>query len=170
MEDRADICVNLGFAGFVLENMLSKGKYPELERHHGKRSLPRKNMVTTNYSVGDFLIRVKNVAMAKNKEVTIKPNKEILAVAEALKKMGFVDEIKKEKDSITVALTFKDKKPRLMDLKLISKPGLRIYMGVDELEKKKSPSVFLVSTPKGMMSSLKAIKDRVGGEVLAEIW
>jgi len=124
----------------------------------------------TNYSVGDFLIRIKNVAMAKNKEVTVTSNNQIVAVAEALKKMGFLDEVKKEKGILTARLTFKDKRPRLMDIKLISKPGLRVYMGVDELEKKKSPSVLLVSTPKGVVSSLKAIKDRVGGEVIAEIW
>ena len=125
---------------------------------------------TTNYSVGDFLIRIKNVAMAKNKEVVIKSNKNLVAVSEALKKMGFVDSIKNEKGVLTVTLTFKNKKPRLMNLKLVSKPGLRVYMGVEELESKKGPSVFLVSTPKGVMSSLKAIKDRVGGEVVAEIW
>ena len=124
----------------------------------------------TNYAVGDFLIRIKNVAMAKNKEVVVKSDKKLVAVSEALKKMGFIDSIKNEKGNLTVTLTFKNKKPRLMDLKLISKPGLRVYMGVDELEKKKSPSVLLVSTPKGMVSSLKAIKDRVGGEVIAEIW
>lgn len=125
---------------------------------------------TTNYAVGDFLIRVKNDAMAKNKEVNVKSTKHILAVAEALKKMGFVEEIKNEKNVLKLKLVIKNKKPRLMNLKLISKPGLRIYMNVDELESHKSPSVLLVSTPKGVMSSLKAIKERVGGEVIAEIW
>jgi len=125
---------------------------------------------TTNYSVGDFLIRVKNAAMAKNKKVIVRPNKGIVAVSEALKKMGFLDEVKLEKESLTVGLTFKNKKPRMMDLKLVSKPGLRVYMGVDELEKKKSPSILLVSTPKGVVSSMHAIKNRMGGEVLAEIW
>lgn len=124
----------------------------------------------TNYSVGDFLIRTKNVAMAKNKEVLVKANKQITAVANALVKMGFADSAKVEKGILTMPLTFKDKRPRLMDIKLVSKPGLRIYMGVDELEEKRGPSVFLVSTPKGVVSSLKAIKDRVGGEVIAEIW
>lgn len=125
---------------------------------------------TTNYSVGDFLIRIKNVAMAKNKEVIVKSNKSLVAVSEALKKMGFVDSIKNEKGVLTLNLTFKDKKPRLMNLKLVSKPGLRVYMGVEELESKKGPSIYLVSTPKGVMSSLNAIKNRVGGEVVAEIW
>ena len=116
------------------------------------------------------MIRIKNGAMAKNKEVTVKSNKQIVAIADALVKMGFLDQVKKEKENLTVALKFKNKKPRIMDIKLISKPGLRVYMSVDELEKKKSPSVLLVSTPKGVISSLKAIKERVGGEVIAEIW
>lgn len=124
----------------------------------------------TNYVVGDFLIRIKNVAMAKGKEVSVRSTKELVAVSEALKKMGFINEIKSEKGILTVMLTFKDKKPRLMNLRLISKPGLRVYEGVEELEKKKGPSIYLVSTPKGVVSSLKAIKDRVGGEMVAEIW
>lgn len=126
--------------------------------------------MNTNYSIGDFLIRIKNVAMAGNREVTVKSNKKLVAIAETLKKMGFVDTVKNEKGILTVTLTFKNKSPRLMNLKLVSKPGLRIYMGTEELEKKRGPSVYLVSTPKGIVSSLKAIKDRIGGEVIAEIW
>jgi small subunit ribosomal protein S8 len=124
----------------------------------------------TNYLIGDFLIRVKNTAMARNKTFTIKSSKQIVAIAEALKKTGFLDGVKNEKGMLTLSLTFKDKKPRLMDIKLVSKPGLRIYEGVDEIEKKKGPSIFLISTPKGIISSLQAIKERVGGEVIAEIY
>ena len=124
----------------------------------------------TNYSTGDFLIRIKNAAMAGNKVVAAPVNKKLVAVAEALKKMGFIDTIKSEKGVLTVTLTFKSKKPRLMNLKLISKPGLRIYMSVDELASHKSPSVLLISTPKGVMSSIKAIKEATGGEAIAEIW
>ena len=125
---------------------------------------------TTNYAVGDFLIRIKNSAMARNKEVVVKSTKHVVAIATALKKMGFVDEVKTDKGILKLTLVFKDKRPRLMNLKLVSKPGLRVYMNVDELEAHKSPSVLLVSTPKGVMSSLKAIKERTGGEVIAEIW
>jgi len=116
------------------------------------------------------LIRIKNAARAKNKTVTLTADKRIVAVAEALKKLGFLDSVKKEKESLTVSLTFKDKKPLLMNLKLVSKPGLRIYMNVTDIEKKKGPSNFLISTPKGVISSRLAIKERVGGEVIAEIW
>ena len=108
--------------------------------------------------------------MAKNKSLEYRSEKQIVAIAEALKKLGFLDEVKKEKDMLNVSLAFKNKKPVIMNLKLISKPGLRIYMGVSEIEKKRGPSVYLISTPKGVISSLAAVKIGVGGEVIAEIW
>ncbi len=123
----------------------------------------------TNYPVGAFLIALKNASMAKNKLVSIVPNKEIVAIAEALKKLGYLDEVKKDKNMLTVSLAFRFKKPVLMNLKLVSKPGLRIYMGVDEIEKKKGPSTYLISSPKGIISTRDAVKTRTGGEVIAEI-
>ena len=128
------------------------------------------NKTFSNYSVGDFLIRIKNTAMAKNKSLEYRSEKQIVAIAEALKKLGFLDEVKKEKEILKVSLAFKNKKPVIMNLKLISKPGLRIYMGVTEIEKKRGPSIYLISTPKGVISSLAAVKAGVGGEVIAKIW
>lgn len=128
-----------------------------------------KKQSATNYPVGDFLIKLKNASMAGNKEVKVVTSNKILAIAEALKKLGFLDSVKKDKEEITVGLAFKNKKPLLMDVKLISKPGLRIYMGVTEIEKKKGPSIFLLTSPNGIISSLQAIKMRQGGEMIAEI-
>jgi small subunit ribosomal protein S8 len=123
----------------------------------------------TNYPVGDFLIKLKNASMAGNKEVKVAASNKIMAIAESLKKLGFLDGAKREKDIITVTLAFKNKKPLLMDVKLMSKPGLRIYMGVDEIDKKKGPSIYLITTPTGIISSRQAVKARCGGEVIAEI-
>lgn len=128
-----------------------------------------KKQSATNYPVGDFLIKLKNASMAGNKEVKVVTSNKILAIAEALKKLGFLDSVKKEKDEITVGLSFKNKKPLLMDVKLVSKPGLRIYMGVDEIDKKKGPSIFLLTSPNGIISSLQAVKMNQGGEVIAEL-
>ncbi|HET7099273.1 MAG TPA: 30S ribosomal protein S8 [Patescibacteria group bacterium] len=127
------------------------------------------NFKVVNYAVGDFLIKLKNASMAKNKLVVVPANKEIVAIAEALKKLGFLDTIKKEENILSITLAFRNKRPVIINIKLVSKPGLRIYLGVDEIEAKKGPSIFLISTPKGIMSSLEAIKLRVGGEVIAEI-
>jgi len=125
---------------------------------------------TVNFPVGDFLIKVKNTAMAKNKKLTVLANKEIVAIAESLKKLNYLDEVKKEENFLTLSLAFKNKRPVLTNLKLVSKPGLRVYMDVDELSAKRGPSVFLVTTSKGVMSSREAIKNRIGGEVIAEIF
>ncbi len=125
--------------------------------------------MNTNYLVGDFLIRVKNAALAKNKELTSPESKHVFEVAKALERLGFLEDVKKAGSSITLSLTFKDKKPALRDIKLVSKPGLRVYMGIDEIGAKRGPSVFLISTPKGILSTKEALKHRVGGEVIAEI-
>ncbi len=116
------------------------------------------------------MIKIKNAAMAKNKKVECTANKQIVAVAQSLKKLGFLEEVKKDGRILTLSLAFKEKRPVLINLKLISKPGLRIYQGVEEIEGKKGPSTLLVSTPKGILSSREVIKQRAGGEVIAEIW
>lgn len=123
----------------------------------------------TNYPVGDFLIKLKNASMAGNKEVKTHTSNKVLAIAEALKKLGFLDTVKKQEEILTVTLAFKNKKPLLMDVTLMSKPGLRIYMGATEIEKKKGPSIYLITSPNGIISSRQAVKARVGGEVIAEI-
>lgn len=127
-------------------------------------------MVFTNYPLGDFLIRIKNAALARRKEVSAKNIKFVNEVAKVLKKEGIINDIKKEKDQLRITLAYSKKEPVLLDLKLVSKPGLRIYVDVDELEARRSPSYYIISTPKGILTSKEAIKNRVGGEVIAEIW
>ena len=122
-----------------------------------------------NYPVGDFLIRIKNASLANRKEVEVFGSNFINEVAKTLKEEGFLDTIEKKNRKIKVTLAYSHKKPVIMDIKLISKPGLRIYKSIDELEKIKRPTIFLVSTPKGILSSKKAIKQRISGEILAEI-
>lgn len=126
-------------------------------------------MTVTNYPLGDFLIRIKNQALAKGSEVSVVKTKMIVAVAKALLDLGVLREFVEENGNIVVKLAYRKKEPVLMDLKLVSKPGLRIYMSVDDLLKKKGPRVYILSTPKGIKNSKQAIKERVGGEVIAEI-
>ena len=124
----------------------------------------------TNYPVGDFLIRVKNAALARRKEVLVRKTKLVDALANALKKEGFLDSVSSEGDLISVSLAYRRKEPVILDIKLVSKPGQRRYMGVEDLAKIKNPSIFFISTPKGVISSREAIKNRVGGEVIVEVW
>lgn len=126
--------------------------------------------MATNYPVGDFLIRVKNAALAGQHEVDVPTTKGIKAVAEALKRAGYVEEVKSAEGILTATIFYRRKKPIMLGLKLISKPGLRIYMDVDDIEKKRGPSIFIVSTPKGVLISKEVITKRASGEVLAEVW
>jgi len=146
--------------------MQCAAKSRELERPVGNM----KKLTRTNYSIGDFLIRIKNAGMAGNKEVSAVSNSKIDALSQCLKKMRVLDEVEVKDGIITVKLAFRDKKPVLMDLRLVSTPGLRIYMPVAELEAKRGPSTYVISTPLGILSSKEAIKSRSGGEVIAEIW
>jgi small subunit ribosomal protein S8 len=125
-------------------------------------------MTTTNYPLGDFLIRIKNQVLAKGTEVRVAKTNMVLAVAEALKTLGFIREITEENGEVVVLLSYRRKEPVLMNVHLISKPGLRVYMSADELSKKKGPTIYLVSTPKGIKDSKTAVKERLGGEVIAE--
>jgi len=122
-----------------------------------------------NYPVGDFLIKIKNAALAGRKEVRGERSKLIEAVAKALKDKGYLSEISKDEAKITVKINFSKKNPVLMDMKLVSSPGLRVYWSVDDLEKRKGPSLFLITTPKGVMFSDEAVKKRLGGEIIAEV-
>lgn len=123
----------------------------------------------TNFLVGDFLIRIKNAALANLREINMPLTKNVKNVAEAMKKSGFLDEIKTHDKVLTVKLAIKSKKPVLRDLKIVSKPGLRVYSEVSELEKRRKPSIYIISTSKGVLSSKEAIKARVGGEIIAEV-
>lgn len=126
-------------------------------------------MTTVNYPVGDFLIQIKNSSMSGSGEVSVRRTNLIVGVAEALKRARFVDKIEDKGGKVTVTLRRHNKKPLLLNIKLVSKPGLRIYMGVDELKSIKGPSLFVISTPKGVLLSKEAIKEVSGGEVLAEV-
>jgi small subunit ribosomal protein S8 len=123
-----------------------------------------------NYPIGDFLIRLKNAVIAGNKEIMVPSTKLIKSVSEVLKKAGYLSEVKYETAVTTVSLAIRRKEPVLMDVRLVSKPGLRIYMKVDELESQKGPFIVILSTPSGIMTGQEAIKKRIGGEVIARIY
>ena len=130
----------------------------------------RTKKTTTNYPIGDFIIRMKNAALAGNKDFEVAKTKLIKDACLALKKMGYVEDVKEKDGKLSVSLIFKNKRPLVLGIKLISRPGLRVYKGSDEIGKTRGPSMFLLSTPKGLLNSREAIKQRVGGEIIAEIW
>jgi len=124
----------------------------------------------TNYQIGDFLIKIKNVALAGQSEVTDTATRGKLAVVKALEKAGFVENHKTAAGGLTLKLKFEHKKPVLLDLKLVSKPGRRVYLRAADLRKKRGSSVYLLHSHRGVLLSQEAVKANIGGEVIAEVW
>jgi len=158
---RVPICASLVYADCVSGNMLTAGKYPELERQVGE------NMV--NYPVGDFLIKIKNAALARRKNVTVPYTDLVFAISEILKREKYLNEVKKVDSNLAVKVAYFKKEPALIELRLISKPGKRVYVKAEELRNHKGLSFFIVSTPNGIMTSKEAGKKNIGGEIIAEI-
>lgn len=131
--------------------------------------IKRTKTKTINYPIGDFLIRIKNASLAGRKTVDFPATKFTVSVAKSLVKEGYLDDVQVDKGVLKTSLSYRKKEPVITGIKLVSKPGLRIYIKVEDLEKWKSPSILILSTPKGVMSSREAIKKRFGGEVIAEI-
>ncbi len=127
--------------------------------------------------IADMLTRIRNANTAKHDTVDIPSSKMKLAIAEILFKEGYIKkyEVIEEGNFKTIQITLKygqDKNEKIItNLKRISKPGLRVYAGKDEL-----PRVFnglgvaIISTNKGILTDREARKLQVGGEVLAFVW
>ncbi len=134
--------------------------------------------MTTNDPIADMLTRIRNANTAKHDTVDIPASKMKIAIADILldegyiKKYDLVDGENGFKD-ISVSLKYNDNKREkvLTGLKRISKPGLRIYAGKDELPKVLGGlGVAIISTNSGVITDKKARELGVGGEVLAFVW
>ena len=134
--------------------------------------------MTTNDPIADMLTRIRNANTAKHDTVDIPASKMKIAIADILvdegyiKKYELVDGENGFKD-IRVTLKYNDNKKEkvLTGLKRISKPGLRIYAGKDELPKVLGGlGIAIISTNNGVITDKKARELGVGGEVLAFVW
>ena len=122
--------------------------------------------------IADMLTRIRNANQNRSKEVAMPTSKIKLDIATILKDEGFIEELKKEKNILTLTLKYGQGKERVITgLKRISKPGLRVYAKVDEIPKVLNGlGIAIISTPQGVMTDKKARLNNVGGEVLAYIW
>ena len=122
--------------------------------------------------IADMLTRMRNALNAKHKNVSVPVSKTKVAIAELLLKEGYIASYKVEGEGINtnIVIDFKDNKV-IQGLKRISKPGLRIYAGVEELPKViNGLGIAIISTNKGIITDREARKLGVGGEVLAYVW
>ena len=123
----------------------------------------------------DFVIQLKNAAMARKKDIVTPYANLNKAIAKTLIKEGFLEAVKEEtedgKKSLSIRLRYQSRKPAITDVVLISKPSLRRYVGASEIVKiQGKASVAIISTNTGVISGREAIKKGVGGELLFKIW
>ena len=127
--------------------------------------------------IADMLTRIRNANTAKHDTVDIPASKMKVAIADILVNEGYISKYELVDNGsfkdIRVTLKYgKDKNEKIISgLKRISKPGLRVYAGAEELPRVLGGlGVAIISTNKGVMTDKEARKLNVGGEVLAFIW
>jgi len=121
--------------------------------------------------IADLLTRIRNGQMARKTEVTMASSKVKTAIARVLKDEGYVTDFRLESDggkpTLTIGLKYFEGRPVIDRLERVSRPGLRIYRGKDELPKVLGGmGTVIVSTPKGVMTDKQARSIGQGGEVL----
>ena len=127
-------------------------------------------------TISDMIISIKHGGLASKESVIIPHSKLKFAIASALLKAGFVKDVskksKKTKNFLEIGIAYDaEGKPRVHDIKRVSKPSRRIYSGAQELRSvRQGYGIKLLSTPKGILSDREAKKENVGGEVLLMVW
>ena len=126
--------------------------------------------------IADMLTRMRNALTVKHKTVTVPTSKTKLAIAELLVKEGYIEKVENVtedgKSSLLITFKYGPKNQRVIQgLKRISKPGLRIYAGYEDLPQVLNGlGIAIVSTNKGLMTDKEAREAKIGGEVLAFVW
>lgn len=133
--------------------------------------------MTTNDPIADMLTRIRNANTAKHDTVDIPASKMKLSIAEILFNEGYIKkyDVIEDGNFKTIRVTLKygaDKNEKIITgLKRISKPGLRVYAGKDELPRVLGGlGIAIISTNNGVITDKEARKLNVGGEVLAFVW
>ena len=125
--------------------------------------------------IADLLTRIRNAQAAGKPSVSAGTSKLKLSILKVLKEEGYINDFHVDAStankSLSIDLKYHDGRPVIDRIERISRPGLRIYRGKDQLPKVLGGlGVAVISTPQGIMSDRQARKQGVGGEVLAVVW
>lgn len=126
--------------------------------------------------IADFLVAIKNGYMAKKTEIVVPFSKFKLEIAKVLEKEKFTGKVEKvdQKPSgpmIKIELLYQNQKPKVAHLKRVSKLGVRVYASSKNIKSVKGgKGIFIISTPKGVMTGKVARMKNLGGEIICEVW
>ena len=129
--------------------------------------------------ISDMLIRIKNAQMAKASQVLMPFSRVKFQIAQILKDGGYLSSIERRKrkgrkselEYLELGLVYRDGESAIGGIKLLSKPSRHLYVKAQKIQRVRSGhGMAVVSTSKGIMNSLQARKQNLGGEILFEIW
>lgn len=129
-----------------------------------------------NDPIGDTLTRIRNAHLRKYDTVSVIFSNMIISLLKILKEEEYIldysEKTDNDKKSVEVTLKYnEDGTPAIRVLKRISKPGLRKYIGYNDIPKViNGLGISIISTPKGILSGKKSRIEKVGGELLCEIY
>ena len=125
--------------------------------------------------IADYLTRIRNAAKAKHRRVDIPSSNLKKAISKILMEKNYISGFTvledKKQNILRINLKYYNGKPVITGLRRVSKPGIRLYRGSNELPRVLGGlGVAVITTSKGVMTDAQAKRDNVGGEVLAYIW
>ena len=126
--------------------------------------------------VSDFLARIRNGALARKDRVEMPHSFLKKNIAEVLKSEGYIDDVRESdgegKKTLTVVLRYGRGKDSAIDgIRRVSAPGRRVYVRHDRIPRVRSGmGISILSTSRGVMTDRQAREQKVGGELLCEIW
>ena len=132
--------------------------------------------MVVNDPIADMLTRIRNAQVAKHESVLVPSSNTKKSIAKILLNEGYIKSYQLVDDGTQgiIRITLKylpGKEKTIQGLKRVSKPGLRVYAGAEELPRVlKGLGIAIISTSKGVMTDKKARENHIGGEVLAFVW
>jgi small subunit ribosomal protein S8 len=129
-----------------------------------------------NDPIADMLTRIRNASMVKQKQVVMPSSKIKTGIAQILQEEGFIDAFAVMEDKPQAKLVLRLKytpqgRAVITGLERVSKPGRRYYSGAKDIPWVRSGlGINIVSTPKGLMTGRKARREKLGGEILCNVW
>jgi len=160
--DQERISENSGFAECVLGSLPIAERFPELKNHHGELIMD---------PVANMLVSVKNGYLAKKTQISVPFSKFKYEIAKVLESEKFVAKVAKDNNKIMIDLSYEGGKPKITDIKRVSKLGLRVYEKGKNIKKiKGGRGILVISTSKGLMTGQDAKEKKLGGEVICQVW
>jgi len=126
-----------------------------------------------NDSIADYCTRIRNAYMVNKLTTSVSYNKVGEKLSQILEKEGYIEKFKVEKPKeIVIHLKYdEENKPALAVIDRISKPGLRVYRRVNKIKRVLSgKGLAIYSTSKGLMTDDEARKNKLGGELVCQVW